>query len=194
MANGDNWAHRSTGMRCKTCMWWVPKGDCHIGRCRRHAPTMSGFPVVYDDDWCGDHKLDGAAINQEFAEVENGQVTATEIRNRLDERTRADARTSGEISGSEAWADAFAAEVEYKDRCNLSHPRFPQAERMWLLRRCTTSFLKEGVCCDAYPQNDRHMMRQILSEREVDLARKAQVLWPTAAMKRDTGDAGTPAG
>ena len=29
-----------------------------IGRCRRHAPTMSGFPVVFDTDWCGDHKLD----------------------------------------------------------------------------------------------------------------------------------------
>ena len=21
----DNWAHRSEGMRCKTCMWFVPK-------------------------------------------------------------------------------------------------------------------------------------------------------------------------
>ncbi len=28
-----------------------------IGRCRRHAPTMSGYPVVFDNDWCGDHKL-----------------------------------------------------------------------------------------------------------------------------------------
>lgn len=29
-----------------------------IGRCRRHAPTMAGFPVVFVTDWCGDHKLD----------------------------------------------------------------------------------------------------------------------------------------
>jgi hypothetical protein len=29
-----------------------------LGRCRRHAPTMSGFPVVYKGDWCGDHKID----------------------------------------------------------------------------------------------------------------------------------------
>jgi len=29
-----------------------------IGRCRRHAPTMNGFPVVWQGDWCGDHKLD----------------------------------------------------------------------------------------------------------------------------------------
>jgi hypothetical protein len=29
-----------------------------LGRCRRHAPTMSGFPVVWPSDWCGDHKLD----------------------------------------------------------------------------------------------------------------------------------------
>jgi hypothetical protein len=29
-----------------------------IGRCRRHAPTMKGFPAVFMSDWCGDHKLD----------------------------------------------------------------------------------------------------------------------------------------
>lgn len=56
----DPWAHRSEGMRCRTCMWWVPKGELstkQLGRCRRHAPTMSGFPAAYEDDWCGDHKL-----------------------------------------------------------------------------------------------------------------------------------------
>jgi hypothetical protein len=37
-------------------MWHVPKGV--LGRCRRHAPTMSGYPVVFENDWCGDHKLD----------------------------------------------------------------------------------------------------------------------------------------
>jgi hypothetical protein len=30
----------------------------NIGRCRKHAPTMSGYPAVYMNDWCGDHKLD----------------------------------------------------------------------------------------------------------------------------------------
>ena len=57
----DPWVHRSAGMRCRTCMWYVEKAarlDKVIGRCRRHAPTLSGFPVVYGDDWCGDHKLD----------------------------------------------------------------------------------------------------------------------------------------
>lgn len=58
----DPWAHRSLGMRCHTCMWWAekpaPEPGLHaLGRCRRHAPTMNGFPAVYDDDWCGDHKL-----------------------------------------------------------------------------------------------------------------------------------------
>lgn len=54
----DPWANRSEGMRCKTCMWFAPKKD-DIGRCRRHAPTMSGYPVVYaSSDFCGDHKLD----------------------------------------------------------------------------------------------------------------------------------------
>jgi len=55
--NRDPWVHRSDGMRCKTCMWFVAKTK-NIGRCRRHAPTMSGYPVVFTQDWCGDHKLD----------------------------------------------------------------------------------------------------------------------------------------
>lgn len=58
----DPWAHRAIGMRCATCMWFAPKkpasGDVKLGRCRRHAPTMNGYPVVYLSDWCGDHKLD----------------------------------------------------------------------------------------------------------------------------------------
>jgi hypothetical protein len=29
-----------------------------LGRCRRRAPTMSGYPAVFETDWCGDHKLD----------------------------------------------------------------------------------------------------------------------------------------
>ena len=61
----DPWAHRAEGMRCKTCMWYVKKvavNDTEIGRCRRRAPTMNGYPVVYNTDWCGDHKLDENAL------------------------------------------------------------------------------------------------------------------------------------
>jgi hypothetical protein len=61
----DNWAHRSEGMRCSTCMWYAPKNPAGgkfseriLGRCRRHAPTMNGWPVMFERDWCGDHKLD----------------------------------------------------------------------------------------------------------------------------------------
>ena len=57
------WDHRSKGMSCATCMWCVMKVGAtgeksKLGRCRRHAPTMSGYPVVYETDFCGDHKLD----------------------------------------------------------------------------------------------------------------------------------------
>lgn len=64
----DPWKHRSNGMRCNTCMWFVRKivGDGvdrkQVGRCRRHAPTMNGYPVVYSDDWCGDHKIDETKV------------------------------------------------------------------------------------------------------------------------------------
>ena len=68
----DPWKHRSDRMKCRICMWFVPKvaqidprspadmpaPTCDLGRCRRHAPTMSGYPVVFVNNWCGDHKLD----------------------------------------------------------------------------------------------------------------------------------------
>ena len=64
----DPWAHRSARMSCRTCMWFVKKAVANIqqyapsveevGRCRRHSPTMNGYPVVFTNDWCGDHKLD----------------------------------------------------------------------------------------------------------------------------------------
>ena len=65
-AGVDPWIHRSEGMRCRTCIWFVAKLQSVptkpeapiVGRCRRHAPTMGGYPVVYQTDWCGDHRLD----------------------------------------------------------------------------------------------------------------------------------------
>ena len=51
-------------------MWFVTKAVAEtaetrpldargaLGRCRRHAPTMAGFPAAFTTDWCGDHKLD----------------------------------------------------------------------------------------------------------------------------------------
>lgn len=67
----DPWKHRSAGMQCATCMWFVekvvqdngnPRSEKTLGRCRRHAPTMYGYPAVFPTDWCGDHKLDETKI------------------------------------------------------------------------------------------------------------------------------------
>lgn len=57
-AKEDPWKHRHANMKCVTCMWFVPKGVADIGRCRKHSPTIDGYPVVFENDWCGDHKLD----------------------------------------------------------------------------------------------------------------------------------------
>jgi hypothetical protein len=55
----DQWIHRSFGMRCWSCMFFVPKKEGgSLGRCRRHAPTLGGWPAAFVNDWCGDHKLD----------------------------------------------------------------------------------------------------------------------------------------
>jgi len=53
----DNWMHRTKGMQCRTCMYNIPK-IAPLGRCRKHAPTLDGWPAVFESDWCGDHKLD----------------------------------------------------------------------------------------------------------------------------------------
>lgn len=63
----DPWKHRRLAMSCGTCMWFVAKLRADdkpgpLGRCRKHAPVMSGYPVVFDNDWCGDHKLDENAV------------------------------------------------------------------------------------------------------------------------------------
>lgn len=64
----DKWIHRSPNMRCLGCMYYVPKKSSdplssRIGRCRRHSPTLGGWPVVFPEDWCGDHKLSEDAVD-----------------------------------------------------------------------------------------------------------------------------------
>ena len=63
----DPWANRDEGMQCKTCMYFVRKGSSDVGRCRRHAPTMKGYPVVFVNDWCGDHKLSEKAYEKKMS-------------------------------------------------------------------------------------------------------------------------------
>jgi len=60
----DPWAGRFEEMRCQTCVNFCPKGNVvsmikgQFGRCRRNAPTMKGFSIVWGKDWCGEHRLD----------------------------------------------------------------------------------------------------------------------------------------
>ena len=50
--------------RCNTCRWFTyqtvkESGNRGApGRCHKHAPSITGWPVVYETDWCGDYKLD----------------------------------------------------------------------------------------------------------------------------------------
>lgn len=82
----DPWKHRSEGMKCKTCMWFAPKVQTiqeqpvvvtavNLGRCRRRCPTMNGYPVVFVNDWCGDHKL-----NENTVLPEQRSVSANEAK------------------------------------------------------------------------------------------------------------------
>ena len=96
--NKDNWIHKSEGMLCKTCMYFVAKAKegqiVEIGRCRRAAPTMNGFPVVYISDWCGDHKLDSDKL------VTNKLVTPKTDVHIMTEEEFAKRFTNGDCCGS----------------------------------------------------------------------------------------------
>jgi hypothetical protein len=71
----DNWMHKAACMRCFTCTFFVPKArnspslldDPILGRCRKHAPTLNGWPAVFENDWCGDHKLDENKLDAHLA-------------------------------------------------------------------------------------------------------------------------------
>jgi hypothetical protein len=65
--------NRSMDERCNRCQYWVPiaKDDSaeaeaapRFGRCKRNVPVMltqdgqtySGFPIIREDEWCGEWK------------------------------------------------------------------------------------------------------------------------------------------
>lgn len=73
----DRWRHRSQEMRCGSCMYYVSK-NAALGRCRRHAPTMAGWPAMFPEDWCGDHKLDETRMLGEKQRAETvANITAS---------------------------------------------------------------------------------------------------------------------
>ncbi len=48
--------------KCDTCWWYGEKREDNVltiaGKCRRHAPTIEGFPIVLATDIaCGDYKI-----------------------------------------------------------------------------------------------------------------------------------------
>lgn len=69
----DPW-DRKTNFCCDSCMFCVPKNEDQ-GRCRRHAPTMKGYPVIYlFKDWCGEHKIGSNPVRDA---KENRKATTT---------------------------------------------------------------------------------------------------------------------
>ena len=60
---------------CDTCRFWSlfredADGKPLHGHCRRHAPQREGWPVTYNDAWCGDHEDSSArGIEPETADV-----------------------------------------------------------------------------------------------------------------------------
>lgn len=45
---------------CETCTYSFGEGA--VGQCRRHAPGPAGFPVIFDNGWCGDHRMDPTRV------------------------------------------------------------------------------------------------------------------------------------
>jgi len=58
----ENWDYRNDFMRCMTCIHSAVKLK-NVGRCKRNAPTMDGYPVIFlNTDSCGQHKLDETKV------------------------------------------------------------------------------------------------------------------------------------
>lgn len=70
----DNWSDRKSGMICETCMFYTP------GRCRKRAPTLNGWPAVWADDWCGDHKLDKEKLVSEIQNEPDENIVAPDLK------------------------------------------------------------------------------------------------------------------
>jgi hypothetical protein len=49
---------RNEALHCRSCTWFQPSLHYSSGQCRRYAPSSAGHPVVFENDWCGDHKPD----------------------------------------------------------------------------------------------------------------------------------------
>jgi hypothetical protein len=59
------------GAECVTCVFWqlqdlIGRSGVRLGQCRAHAPVLvagiegkvhSKFPLMAEDDWCGDHAV-----------------------------------------------------------------------------------------------------------------------------------------
>ena len=44
---------------CDTCHWFegYREDELELGECHNNSPTtIGGFPQVYPDNWCGDHR------------------------------------------------------------------------------------------------------------------------------------------
>jgi len=86
-------------------MFYVPKkhhssvpptgGPAEEGRCRRYAPSMKGYPVVFADDWCGEHKRGSNPVRDNSPEV-----TLANALSFLDEAIEPTAQIGSDASGT----------------------------------------------------------------------------------------------
>jgi hypothetical protein len=57
-------------VRCVSCVFFQPllhsdvkEGDqIRLGKCRKNAPTVAGFPQVLPYEFCGEHRLDAEKL------------------------------------------------------------------------------------------------------------------------------------
>ena len=158
---------RKTSFNCDSCMFFAPKNPGPRGRCRRHAPTRMGYPVVdAHNDWCGEHKInpnlvrDGikplkgkTPINGPWdspAAKQSWDTTVYGLASKVDDNTRKD-------------TSEYVKSLKYKRECiELYEPcRCPGCKKIWgrqlfpktppqepHIKICPTCKLTKGILSD----------------------------------------------
>ena len=136
----DKW-DRKTNFSCDSCMFLVPRGQLltsgkEVCNCKRHPPVKGEYPIVFKDDWCGEHKIGSNPVRDSIkplkgktpingpwdspAAKQSWDTTVYGLASKVDDNTRKD-------------TSEYVKSLKYKQECvELYEPcRCPGCKKIW---------------------------------------------------------------